>query len=662
MPSTSKAAANKHAFRTDLDSSQWPAVPNGPTPTAAAMTHLPQLPAPCTPRLDMRNNKEQVDVYPVIQAASIATRSAWNCRFGQSLRHELLRPLLRSLPRLHPYKEEAAPPSATSSTLSLTTITLEPTSRVETMGHDEAKHKDAVTQLEDTAAVPAETTANASDEKLTLRDIWQHRRVLTFCFIIYLLPINFGYEVSMIGKLFAVTPFAQQFGYEVDGVWVVKATDQQLVNAASTIGLFTSAFATGIISDFMGRKRTIIVACLVCIGGVITQYFSTSIYMIFGGKLMSTLGFGLGHSLGPVFVAELAPTKMRGVCLVLINTTIVLGQWLNSLVVYSSKGYNSDMAWRIPVITQVIPPGILLIALTILPESPTWLLINGRRDDAAKSYRRFNGPKFDVDGAIEVASAAIALEAEARKEQESSNWLEVFKGTNRRRTTIMVMVYISQQFIGVNFVSGYLTYYFRLAGLKDPLAIGQVANAIQLVGNIASWPLVDRFGRRPMIVGGCFTMTALLLVIGGISTIGSPAALNATVAFMVIWGFLYQATLGAVAYAIGGETPSVRLRQKTYSVNIMVATAVSCLVTQVLPYLLNTDQANLGGKISFVFFGLSVPMCVYLYFCLPELKGRNYAEVQEMFENRVPARKFKTYKCDMSLLDEKKVVDKEHEV
>lgn len=83
----------------------------------------------------------------------------------------------------------------------------------------------------------------------------------------------------------------------------------------------------------------------------------------------------------------------------------------------------------------------------------------------------------------------------------------------------------------------------------------------------------------------------------------------------------------------------------------MVATAFSCLITQVMPYLLNTDQANLGGKISFVFFGLSVPVLIYLYFCLPELKGRNYAEVQEMFENKVPARKFKTYKCDSALLE-----------
>jgi MFS transporter, SP family, general alpha glucoside:H+ symporter len=87
----------------------------------------------------------------------------------------------------------------------------------------------------------------------------------------------------------------------------------------------------------------------------------------------------------------------------------------------------------------------------------------------------------------------------------------------------------------------------------------------------------------------------------------------------------------------------MELRQKTYSINIMTSTAISCLVTQVMPYLLNTDQANLGGKISFVFFATSLPMCVYLYFCLPELKGRNYAEVQEMFENKVPARQFKNY-------------------
>lgn len=79
----------------------------------------------------------------------------------------------------------------------------------------------------------------------------------------------------------------------------------------------------------------------------------------------------------------------------------------------------------------------------------------------------------------------------------------------------------------------------------------------------------------------------------------------------------------------------------------MTATAASCAVLQVMPYLINTNEANLGGKICFVFFGLSVPMCVYLYFCLPEMKGRTYAEIQEMFHKNVPARKFKGHVCDI---------------
>ncbi|KAM9884323.1 maltose permease [Verticillium dahliae] len=521
--------------------------------------------------------------------------------------------------------------------------------------HHERDHPDSRNDavLAATAALPP----GHAHEKLTWADLWANRRVLSFCLLIYLLPINFGYEVATIGKLLAVVPFAEHFGHEVNGIYIISAQNQQILNAAGTIGIFVSAFFTGIISDYIGRKRTIIIACVVCSGGVILQYFSTSIMMLFGGKVVATLGFGLGHSLGPVFVAELAPVKMRGVCLALVNTMIVIGQWLNSVAVLGSKHHNNDMAWRIPLITQIVPPALLLIALTIIPESPTWLIIHGRPDEAAKSFRRFNGTSFDVDAAMAVATIAMEKEKAAKKEQEGSSWIECFRGTNGRRTLIIVMVYLSQQTIGVNFISGYLTYYFRLAGVNDPLAIGQAAYAIQLFGNMCSWPLVDRLGRRPMIVGGVFIMTALLLVIGGISTIGSQAALSATVAFMCIWGFLYHATLGAVAYTVGGETSSVQLRQKTYSINIMCSTAASCVVFQVMPYLLNTDQANLGGKICFIFFGLSLPMCVFLYLYMPELKGRNYAEIQEMFNNRVPARGFNDYVCDVSfagVADEKK--------
>jgi hypothetical protein len=84
-----------------------------------------------------------------------------------------------------------------------------------------------------------------------------------------------------------------------------------------------------------------------------------------------------------------------------------------------------------------------------------------------------------------------------------------------------------------------------------------------------------------------------------------------------------------------------------------------------MPYLINPGNANLGGKITFVFFAFSVPMCVYLYFCFPEMKGRTYLELEEMFQNRVPARKFKYYVCvenarlDEAFMEKRKAGDQE---
>ncbi|KAF6816801.1 maltose permease [Colletotrichum sojae] len=356
--------------------------------------------------------------------------------------------------------------------------------------------------VEAPANVDLESMANRQDDKITFQYMWENKRVLGWCLLIFLLPVNFGYEASTV--------------------------DSQ----CRDIGLFVSAFATGFISDRIGRKKTIIVACILCVAGVIVQYFSKSIMQIFGGKIVACFGFGLGHSLGPVFVAELAPVKVRGTCLALVNTMIVIGQWLNSLAVFATDKTHSDsLAWRIPIITQIVPPGLLLLGLPFLAESPSWLVMQGRHEEAAQSFRRFNGPNFDVDTAMTIMTVAVAKEQEISK--ESGTWLQCFRGSDGRRTLIICMVYISQQFIGVNFISGYLTYYFRLAGVQNPIGIAQAAFAVQLFGNMCSWPLIDRVGRRPMTFGGCFVMKGALLVIGGIGTLeNNQEALMATI-FMI---------------------------------------------------------------------------------------------------------------------------------
>ncbi|KAF4924043.1 Sugar transport protein MST3 [Colletotrichum viniferum] len=227
--------------------------------------------------------------------------------------------------------------------------------------------------------------------------------------------------------------------------------------------------------------------------------------MLFGGKLISTVGYGLGHTLGPVYVAEIAPDSLRGVCLILINTMIVLGQWSCALVGYGGSFIGSDWGWRLPVFTQLVPPVLVLVlGGLLLPESPTWLLMKGRREEAIKALRKFNGPKHNVEETLAIMETTLEKEKELNNRDAS-----------------------------------YLDYFFTIAGVGNPIGIAQVCYSIQLLGNICSWFLVERTGRRPLIVWGIISMSALLLLIGGLSVIeNNQQAFAAVVAFMALWGFL----------------------------------------------------------------------------------------------------------------------------
>ncbi|KAH6996941.1 maltose permease [Ilyonectria destructans] len=480
-------------------------------------------------------------------------------------------------------------------------------------------------------------------------ELWKNKRILGWCLLIFILPINFGYEIALVGNILAIPSFLERFGKDTPNGREIPTQTQQILNAATYGGIFVAAFTAGFISDIWGRRKVIFLGCVLCIAGILVQTFTQSIMMIFGGKLISTLGFGLGHSLAPVFVAEIAPDNIRGFCLILINTMIVIGQWACALVGYGGTFIGNDWGWRMPILTQLLPPtAMLIIGLLLLPESPSWLLMKGRRDEAAKSLQKFFGSGVNVEPKLAVMEITLAKEKEIN--DEGSTYIECFQGVNRRRTIIVAMVYLAQQFSGAGFVAGYLPYFFTVAGVNNAVGIAQGAYAIQLVGNIMSWFAIDKLGRRPMIVYGSIVLTSLLLLIGGISTMNNQAALNTMVALMCIWGLLYQLTLGAVAYAIGGETPTLRLRQKTYSINIMCNTSAATLVGMVLPILINPGQANLGGKVAFVFFAASLPFAVYFFFCLPEMKGRSYLELEDMFQKKVPARQFKNYRVEMEFI------------
>ena len=173
-----------------------------------------------------------------------------------------------------------------------------------------------------------------------------------------------------------------------------------------------------------------------------------------------------------------------------------------------------------------------------------------------------------------------------------------------------------------------------------------VQQVLSMVGNVISWYLVDKVGRRDLTFYGTGILTVVLWIMGGLAVGGSPAELKGCVAMILVYCFLYNVTIGATAYVVLTETATARLRVKTIAIGLAVANSLGVMWSFVLPYIFNPDHANLGGKLGFIYGGLCFPCLAFIWWYQPETKNRSYEELDEMFSKKIPARHFKDYKTE----------------
>lgn len=243
---------------------------------------------------------------------------------------------------------------------------------------------------------------------------------------------------------------------------------------------------------------------------------------------------------------------------------------------------------------------------------------------------------------------------EIRRETEGANYLECFQKSNLRRTLISIAPLCIQSLSGIVFAASYSTYYMQLAGYSTSMSfkLQITQQVISLVGNVMSWYLVDRLGRRNLTFYGLLMLTIILFLTGGLAVAATPGAIKGTVALILLYCWWYNVTIGATAYTILCEVSTSRLRAKTIAIGLATQQSLNVMWSFVLPYLFNPNKANLGAKVAFIFGGLAVLSLVYLWFCQPETAGRSYEELDEMFMKGVRARKFKDYRTDAQVKGE----------
>jgi hypothetical protein len=394
-------------------------------------------------------------------------------------------------------------------------------------------------------------------------------------------------------------------------------------------------------------------------GGIFAQYFANGDRKVFlAGKILTGIPLGFYQTLAPAYTSEVLPLRLRGSATSATVLAIVLGQFLGFAAIRAVTNITGTASFQNLFAAQWGFSGVGLVFLYFIPESPYFWVARNRMDKATNSILKLYGKNTDIEGRLAAIQASMQQDVDGKN--NSSGLGACFSKEHRKRTLIAMGMFFIQTQSGSAWIVGYIGYFLQLGG-KSPLEannISLIVVAMTLVGNVLGWPLIEKFGRRPVIIYGKKTgdfgitcslislclgsafLSITMLVIGVLGCTTSSAALTVQVVFMALWAVAYPATLGGVSWPLATEIPSSKVRNSTLSLCVLVNGLGTIIWSFTLPYLVNPDQAHLQGKVGFIFGGLMALGAVFSYISVPETKGRTFIEVDQLFANRVSPRRF----------------------
>ncbi|CAI6098732.1 hypothetical protein V2G26_002177 [Clonostachys chloroleuca] len=515
---------------------------------------------------------------------------------------------------------------------------------------------DHVEKAVETEEVTAKKAMAAYDltPKQQYQRLWfnlkKDKRYVLWSLYIMSLVFGWGYDSGLSGVAIAFPEFRKAYGeyYEAGDQFVIPALWQSLWNAASTIGQVLGAFLTGQFADYFGRRPVLWAAVVLSISSSFALVFAPSLPVLFVSKLLLGLSVGLSTATPPLYVTENAPAALRSSLSSLTNVIIVLGFFLSSITGWGSSKIHGEWSYRLAFVMTFLVPTLFAIVLPFLPESPVWYVKKGRDDDARKAIIKLYGKGEDVEERLNFIKSELEVAAGEANMAKQTSWRAIFSKEHRSRTLVAVLGLQSQNFSGGYFANTYQTYYFELIGQADPFGLTAISSTLQFLSNCVAVSISDVMPRRKSLIGGGTLLCCWSIIIAGTSLAGTAnkAANTALLAFMITWSMLYTATVGCFGWAIAQETASQATRPKTIAFTLVCQQLTALMLSSVFPFFINPDQLNWGGKVMFLFVAAEIVVLATLFWFQPETKNRTYNDIDCLYAQNVPPRKFSEFIVD----------------
>lgn len=430
--------------------------------------------------------------------------------------------------------------------------------------------------------------------------------------------VIYGYDLSNIAG--ALLFIERDFG--------LSAAQQEMVATATVIGEIGGALAGGWLANAIGRKRSMVAVALGYAVFAVAGAASTSVSTLTVARLLLGVTIGVSVVVAPVFVAESAPARARGALLVTYGVATVIGIIAGYLAAYLLAGAGN---WRAMLGLAAVPAVLVAVLLAPIPDTARWYLQKGRVDDARRILRRIE-PGADAQRELDEIARTLR--------EEASGGVGVLREMLRppylRATLFVVTLGFFIQITGINAIVYYSPRLFEKMGFEGDFALLILPALVQvaaLAAMLVSLAIIDRVGRRPILLSGIATMVAanvLLIAVFSGGEVFGEAASAVKFAGVLLFTVGYTFGFGSLVWVYAGESLPARMRAMGASAMLTSDLVANALVVAVFLTMLT----SLGGAVTFAVFGvLALLSLAFVYRYAPETKGRQLEDIRHFWEN-----------------------------
>ncbi|CDO92003.1 unnamed protein product [Kluyveromyces dobzhanskii CBS 2104] len=476
--------------------------------------------------------------------------------------------------------------------------------------------------------------------------------------------LMFGFDISSMSSMIGTDAYKDYFNRP-------DSLTQGGITASMAGGSFLGSVISPNFTDTFGRKVSLHICATLWIIGCILQSAAQNQGMLIAGRVIAGMGIGFGSSAAPVYCSEIAPPKIRGTISGLFQFSVTVGIMVLFYVGYGCHFIESTAAFRITWGLQMVPGLILLVGVFFIPESPRWLANRDRWEEASKIVA-------NVVANGDVENEQVRFQLDEIKEQvmidaaaKNFSYKDLFRKKTLPKTIVGVSAQMWQQLCGMNVMMYYIVYIFNMAGYTGNTNL--VASSIQYVLNvimtIPALFLIDKVGRRPvLLVGGIFMAIWLFSVAGILATYSEPApggvggddtvtiqipsdkssAAKGVIASSYLFVCSFAPTWGIGIWIYCSEIFNNMERAKGSAVSAATNWAFNFALAMFVP----SAFKNISWKTYIVFGVFSVALTIQTFFMFPETRGKTLEEIDQMWTDNIPAWKTGSYIPQLPIMED----------